>query len=239
MGRVGQRHLDLQHETIELRLGQRERALMLDRVLRRHHHERLGQLVRHAGGGHLVLGHRLEQRRLHLGRRAVDLVDQHQRVEDRAFDIFERALVGPEYGGAGEIGRHQVGRALDACERRVQPLCEKLHGARLRQPGRALDEQVAGGEQADQQALGQQRAPDQAGFEEGLEILEALLDIQQVLFDGCTLDGVKSGLGPHVRFDSLARARWRGLNLVLECARHHWPRDGSLSTRSQAIGQIP
>ena len=40
---------DLEHEPVELRLGQRIRAFLLDRVLRREHEERLGQLVRLAG----------------------------------------------------------------------------------------------------------------------------------------------------------------------------------------------
>ena len=75
---VRQTHLDLQHETIELRFRQREGPLVLDRVLRRDDHEGLGQGVRDARGGHLMLGHRLEQSGLHLRRRTVDLVDEHK-----------------------------------------------------------------------------------------------------------------------------------------------------------------
>jgi hypothetical protein len=43
-----------------------------------------GHAVGGAGDGHLALLHRLEQRRLHLGRRAVDLVGEHDVGEDRA-----------------------------------------------------------------------------------------------------------------------------------------------------------
>jgi hypothetical protein len=39
--------------------------------------------VRDAADGHLLLGHDLEQRGLHLGRRTVDLVGQHEVREDR------------------------------------------------------------------------------------------------------------------------------------------------------------
>ena len=71
-------------EAVELRLGQRERALVLDRVLGREQEERVGELERHPVDGHLPLGHRLEQRRLRLRRRAVDLVDEEDVREDRA-----------------------------------------------------------------------------------------------------------------------------------------------------------
>ena len=81
---VGITHQHLDHEAVELRLGQRVGALELDRVLRREDGEALGQRVRRAVHGHAALLHRLEQRRLGLGRRAVDLVAQHQVGEDRA-----------------------------------------------------------------------------------------------------------------------------------------------------------
>ena len=206
-GCVGQRHLDLQHEAVELRLGQRERALVLDRVLRRHHHERLGQLVGDSRRRHLVLCHGFQQSRLHLGRGAVDLVDEHQRVEDRPLDIFERALVGPKHRGTGEVGRHQVRRALDARERCVQPLREQLDRAGLGKPRRAFDEQVTAGEKPDQQALGEHRAADQPRFEKGFEVLEALLNVRQASFDSVVLDGIKTGVGPHVASGSLERCQ--------------------------------
>ena len=75
---------DRQREPVELPLGQRIRAVLLDRVLGRDHEERRGQRVRHALDRHLPLLHRLQQRRLRPRRRAVDLVDQHDVGEDRA-----------------------------------------------------------------------------------------------------------------------------------------------------------
>ena len=50
--------LDPQREAVELGLGQRVGALVLDRVLGRDHHERRGQLVADAVDGDLVLLHR-------------------------------------------------------------------------------------------------------------------------------------------------------------------------------------
>ena len=82
LGRVADH--DVEHEPVELRFGQRIGPLLLDRVLGRQHEERVGQLVPLAADGHLPLLHRLEQRRLGLGRGAVDLVGQHDVGEDRA-----------------------------------------------------------------------------------------------------------------------------------------------------------
>ena len=76
--------VDLEHEAIELRFGQRIRALELDRVLRRQHEERRRQRPRLAERRHAPFLHRFEQRRLRLRRRAVDFVGQQQVGEDRA-----------------------------------------------------------------------------------------------------------------------------------------------------------
>ena len=74
---------DVEHEAVELRFRQRIRAFELDRVLRREHVERLGELVGLALHGDAMLLHRLEQRRLRLRRRAVDFVREHDVREDR------------------------------------------------------------------------------------------------------------------------------------------------------------
>src|SRR4029078_6390795 len=73
-----------QEEAVELRLWQRERSLVLDRVLRREEEERTRYDLRGAVDRHLALGHRLEQRRLRLRHRAVDLVHEAELGEDRA-----------------------------------------------------------------------------------------------------------------------------------------------------------
>ena len=64
----------LQHEAVDLRLGQRVGPFGLDRVLRRHHEERIRNRVARVPDCDLPLLHHLEQSRLDLGRRAVDLV---------------------------------------------------------------------------------------------------------------------------------------------------------------------
>ena len=107
---------DLQHEAIELRFGQRVRAFLLDRVLRRQHEERLGQRVGLVADRDLALLHRLEQRALHLGRRAVDLVGEDEVGEDRALRGRNSPRARVVDARADDVGGQQVGRELDALE---------------------------------------------------------------------------------------------------------------------------
>ena len=70
---VGERRVadrDPHREAVELGLGQRVGALVLDRVLRRHDHEGRRELVGDAVDRDLALLHALEQRRLGLRRRS-------------------------------------------------------------------------------------------------------------------------------------------------------------------------
>src|SRR5215211_3744984 len=111
LGRVAERGLE--EEAVELRLGEREGSLLLDRVLRREQQERRGQGPGDAVDGDLVLGHRLEQGRRGLRHRADDLVDQHDVGEDRPGAELEVALPLVENREARHVGRLQVRRALD------------------------------------------------------------------------------------------------------------------------------
>ena len=86
--------VDVEHEPIELRFGQRIGAFLLDRVLRRQDEERLRQSMQLSAGGDLVFLHRFQQRRLRLGRRAVDFVGQDHVREDRAADEAQDAPAG-------------------------------------------------------------------------------------------------------------------------------------------------
>ena len=129
----------LEQEAIELRLGQRVGALHLDRVLRRQHEERRRQRVGLLADRDRLLLHRLEQRRLRLGRGAVDLVGEHDVREDRpvleleaARRLARRAAL-DDHVGADDVGGHQVGRELDARERQVQRLGQRAHQQRLAQ----------------------------------------------------------------------------------------------------------
>ena len=145
-------HHDVEHEPIELRLGQRVGAFQLDRVLRREDEERPLERIRPAGGGHVVLLHRLEQRRLRLGRCPVDLVGQDDLGEDRPRHEAKRPMprLFVEDLGAGDVGRHQVRRELDPLERQIEDLRDGLDQQRLGQSGHAGDQAMAAGEQRHQ-----------------------------------------------------------------------------------------
>ena len=141
------------HEAVDLRLGQRVGALVLDRVLRREHEERARELVRVDVDGHAPLLHALEQARLRLRRRAVDLVDEHDVREDRAGPELEAALALVEDVRADDVGGQQVGGALDARELEVQRARERACERRLADARQVLDEHVAAGEHGDDEVL--------------------------------------------------------------------------------------
>ena len=151
----------LQHEPVELRLGQRVGALVLDRVLRREHEERLLQRVGGAADGDLVLLHRLEQRGLHLGRRAVDLVGEDDLGEERPLlDVEVLGLLVEDHGP------DQVGRAAGPGVNWMRENEAWMISARVRtasvlaRPGHALEQDVAAGEQPDEEPLHHRVLPD-------------------------------------------------------------------------------
>ena len=71
-------------EAVELALRQRVGAVLVERVLRGHDHERVGQRVPDAVDGHGALVHRLEERGLGARRGAVELVDEDDGREQRS-----------------------------------------------------------------------------------------------------------------------------------------------------------
>ena len=101
---------------------------MFDRVLCGEHKKRLVQCISFGAGGDLQLLHGLQQRRLCLGRSAVDLIRQDDVGEDRSLDETELAVFGRlvfvENFCAGDIRRHQVGRELYAAELEVEDFRE-------------------------------------------------------------------------------------------------------------------
>jgi hypothetical protein len=164
--RIGRRVLDhhVEHEAVELRLGQRIRAFLLDRILRREHEERTLEIVAHARDRDLVFLHRLEQRRLRLRRRAVDLVGEDDVGEDRAAnetdDPFAGGAILLDHLGAEDVGRHQVGRELDAVEAQVHGIGERLDQQRLRQPGNAAQQAMPAGEKCGEDLADDALLPD-------------------------------------------------------------------------------
>ena len=174
-GSVRQVEDDVQEEAVEFGLGQRIGALLLDRVFRRQHQEGVRKGIGDAVGADLPLGHGLEECRLHLRRRPVDLVDEDDGVEDRPRHELEGAAAGPPDGvpvmSAGiRSGVHWM-RQGDA-----ETVGEALRGAGLGQARQALDQEMAVGKQPDQQAQDQGLAVDEAAREVFAERREPVED---------------------------------------------------------------
>ena len=147
--------LGLEHETVDLRLGQRVGSLLLQGVLRGQHEERLRQGVGVVADGHLTLLHGLQQRRLHFGRGAVDLVRQYEVGEDRTLAYDEILVLLRVDQRADQVGGQQVGGELYARETGVDGLGERGDGQRLGQSRDAFQKDVSVGQQADQQGVHQ------------------------------------------------------------------------------------
>ena len=100
--------------------------------------------------------HRFEHGRLRLGRGPVDFVGQADLREDRpALKLEEPLAVGRfhDHVRAEDVGRHQVGRELDAREVQVERLGQRAHQQRLAQAGHAFQQAMAADEQAGQHAV--------------------------------------------------------------------------------------
>ena len=98
-----------------------------------------------------ALLHPLEQRGLRLRRGAVDLVGEQDVGEDRALlelEVLPAVGVLDDDVGADDVGRHQVRRELDARERQLEPLGQRLDQERLAETGHAFEQHVAAGEHA-------------------------------------------------------------------------------------------
>ena len=153
---VGVLNLHKKHEPVELRFRQGVGTLLLDRVLRGQHKKRLWQREDAAGHGDVMFLHGLEQCGLRLGRRAVDFVGEDDVGEDRS--LYELKLP-PALGGllqdirAGDVGRHQVGRELNAVEVERHHPGQRVDHECLSQARYSHEQRVAAREDGDEQAL--------------------------------------------------------------------------------------
>ena len=147
--------LQFQHEAVHLRFGQRISAFLLDGILRGQHEERFVELVGLVADGDLLFLHGFEQRALHLGGRAVDFVGEDEVGEDRAFARGEAAGLRIVNLRADDVGGQHVRRELQAREFDVHAVRQRFHGECLGQAGHAFEEDVAVGQQADDQPLGE------------------------------------------------------------------------------------
>ena len=142
-----------QEEAVELRLGERIRPLVLDRVLRRDHEERRLEPMCRALDRRLALLHRLEERRLGLRRSTVDLVREEEVGEDRPRPELEVAVALVPDRRAGDVRGHEVGGELDAREAHAQDLREGPGRERLREARVVLEQDVPVREEPEQHEL--------------------------------------------------------------------------------------
>ena len=154
--RPGVSHQHFEEEAVQLGLGQRIGAFLLDGVLRGHYQERHFELIAFAGRRDGAFLHGFEHGRLGFGRGAVDFVGQADLGEDRpaleleeplAFDGFH------DHVGAEDVGGHKIGGELYAVEIQVEGFCQRADQERLAQAGHAFEQAMAAGEQARQYAV--------------------------------------------------------------------------------------
>ena len=146
-------HADAHQETVELRFRQRIGAVMLDRILRGEHQERLRQRMRVIVHRDLRFVHRFEQRGLRFRRGAVDFVGDDDVREDRSGLEFEALRRGVVDADADHVARQQVRGELDALERAVEGARERLRERCLAHAGNVFDQQVAAREQSGEREL--------------------------------------------------------------------------------------
>ncbi len=126
---------------------------MLDGVLGRQHHERLRQRQRGPLDRNLVFLHGLEQGGLRFGRGAVHLVGQQHLAEDRPLAEDEIIAFAVENIGPGDVGGEQVGGELEPLVLRAQDAGKRLGQGGLGDAGHALEQDVTGGEQGDEELV--------------------------------------------------------------------------------------
>jgi hypothetical protein len=134
-------------EAVELALGQRVGAVLLQRVLGRYHEQRLGQIVADPIYGDRVLLHRFEQGRLSTRSGPVHLVEQDHVGEDGAGDELEGEGSLIEDRAPCDIRRKQIGGRLDPLERARQRAGQGAAQHRLAHSRHILHQEVASGEQ--------------------------------------------------------------------------------------------
>src|SRR5262249_46827958 len=109
--------------------------------------------------------------------------------------------------GAYDVGRHQVGRELDAAEIEPERLAEQPDEECLAEAGRALDQDVAAGQQRDDDVPDQIGLADQLLGDLGLDPAGHRLGLgDRVVDNGRTLAADVDWLVPLV--DRAAAAQW-------------------------------
>ena len=150
---VGIANAHLHQEAVDLRLGQREGAFQLDRVLSGEDKEGTRQRVGHAVHGDLPFLHGLQQRALRAGRGAVDLVSQHDLGLHRPSPKLELLTLLVEIGDTRNVRGQEVGGELNAGESAAQAAGNGLSQRRLADTWHVLNKHMPFAEKRHQRQL--------------------------------------------------------------------------------------
>src|SRR5688500_7419056 len=95
--------------------------------------------------------HRLEQCRLRLRGRSIDLVREQELTKNRPRHEGERGRLPIENARASNVARHQVRRELNALEPGPRHTSERARDERLSETGRAFEKRVSASDRSEEQ----------------------------------------------------------------------------------------
>jgi len=144
---------DLHEEAILLGFGERVGTFLLERVLSGQYQEWLFQFVAGVAQGHLPFLHGFQQGALDLGRGTVYFISQYEVGENGAFSDNKLVFLLVVDHCTDNVGGEQVGCELDAAELGVDSLGQGFNSQCLSEAGHAFQQDVAVGEQTDEQAV--------------------------------------------------------------------------------------
>ena len=116
--------------------------------------------------------HGFEEGGLDFGGGAVDFVGEQKIGEDRALAGGEGGVFGVVDEGANDIGGEEVGGEGDAVELEAEGVGEGLDGGGFGEAGDAFEEDVAAGDEADEEAVDEAFLADEDFGDFGAEVLD-------------------------------------------------------------------
>ncbi len=154
--KFGIENIDLHQEAVELGFRQRIGAFLFQRVLGCQHMERCGKVIALACHRHMIFLHGLQKCRLGARRGAVDFVSHQKLRKNRPLEIAEGAApIGVLLHDfrADNVGRHQVGRELDALAGKAKHGAKRFNQLGLGKARHADQKRMATGKHGNKRAL--------------------------------------------------------------------------------------
>src|SRR5947209_2584565 len=159
---------------------------MLDRVLRGNHEKRPRNFARLPLHGDLALIHYFEQRRLRLGRSAVNFICQQNISEDGAGLEVEALLGSGIDRGTEQIAGEHVAGELDALKSAIQRTGERLSQSGLSHARNAFNQQMPASEHRHQSETNHFIASADDASNSALQTLSALMQGSDLILQEAT-----------------------------------------------------